>query len=283
VKRIQYLITGATMVVLTIALVLTSVLVLTAAPAAAALSAEEIVAKNIEAQGGYDKLAAIESAEMTGKVMMYGMEFPFTVYQQAPNKMRVESKVQGADFIQCYDGEKGWSINPMGGSQKPQPMGAMQDLAMKYESSLQEPWFDYEKKGYTLELIGEDEVEGTPAHHLKLDSHGGVVWNLYFDTEYHLCIKKSTTYTLEENEFTQDAYLSDFKEVDGIVVPHATEQRQGDQPGQQFLIETIKYNVAIPEGKFDTPPELMKEEGDEKTDDKSTDGASTSNKDKTDK
>ena len=267
-KRIQHLPVGATMVVLTSVLVLTSALVLTAAPAAAALSAEEIVAKNIEAQGGHDKLAAIKSAEMTGKVMMFGMEFPFTVYQKAPGKMRIESKVQGADFVQCFNGESGWSINPMGGSQKPQPMGPMQVLAMKHETSLQEPWFDYEKKGYSLELIGEDEVEGTPVHHLKLDSHDGVVWNLFFETEYYLCIKKSTTYTLEENEFTQDAYLSDFKEVDGIVVPHATEQRQGDQPGQQFLIETIQYNVDIADDIFDTPPEMMKEEGDKKSGDK---------------
>ena len=46
---------------------ITAVLMLLAAPAAFGYTAEELVAKNIEAKGGVDKLHAIHSVRLSGK------------------------------------------------------------------------------------------------------------------------------------------------------------------------------------------------------------------------
>ena len=70
---------------------------LAALPLAAeeALTADQVIAKNLEARGGAEKIAALKSAKVTGKMMMGpGMEAPFTMEWKRPDKVRMEFTIQ---------------------------------------------------------------------------------------------------------------------------------------------------------------------------------------------
>src|SRR5579872_5798612 len=99
-------------------------LVLSASVFAASQTADELIAKNLQAKGGVDKIKAIKTYRVTGKLVAgggftgeYGQE------NMRPNLVRETFSVQGLTAVQAYDGSTGWQIQPFGGSKTPQLMG----------------------------------------------------------------------------------------------------------------------------------------------------------------
>jgi len=87
-------------------------------------TAEELVDKNIQAKGGMEKIKAIHSLHMTGK-LTGGGGFTATVTQDGmrPNLVRETFSLQGMTGVQAYDGTVGWQIQPFGGHKDPELMG----------------------------------------------------------------------------------------------------------------------------------------------------------------
>jgi outer membrane lipoprotein-sorting protein len=112
---------------------------------------------------------------------------------------------------------------------------------------------DYAAKGYTVEYLGEDEVEGTAVYKLKLDTNNGIVMNIFFDKEYFLNIKSSNAIKVDENEFETQTYPSDYQEVEGMVQPFAIETRDGDTVLNQVMMEKVEYNIEVDDSIFVMP------------------------------
>lgn len=220
---------------------------------ALAMDADELIAKHIEAVGGAAKLKAVQTQQTTGKFMTQGMEIPFTMTHKRPNMLRIEAQVMGMAMIQCYDGEKGWSINPMTGSPDAQPMGEMEEKSFKLQADMDGLLLDWAAKGYTVEYLGTDEVEGTAAHKLRLDTGDGMVFDYWFDPEYFLVLKQNSKVTNEGSEFESQTYMSDYQEIDGFMVAFAMENRMGDQVMNQILLETIANDVPVDASVFVMP------------------------------
>jgi len=92
-----------------------SVLLLLCLPlAATAQTADEIVKKALDARGGAEKIKAVRSERVSGRVSFpQGMEGTFMVELKRPQKMRVEISIEGQKIIRVYDGESsGWMVNP---------------------------------------------------------------------------------------------------------------------------------------------------------------------------
>ncbi len=219
-----------------------------------AMDAKELIEKTIEATGGREKIQAVKSMTATGKALAQGMEFPFVMKQVRPNFMRLDVTVMGMEMIQAYDGEKGWGVNPMMGSQDPQPMGELENKSFKMQADMDGPLINYEEKGYTVEYIGEAEVEGTQVYQLRLDTHMDIVIDMFIDQEYFLTIKTSSTINWEEKIIESDTYMSDFQEVgDGLIIPFSVETRMGENTINQIVMESIEYNLEIDEAIFVMP------------------------------
>ena len=74
------------------------------------------------ARGGLDKLRAVNTMKMVGKVTMQGREFPITVMAKRPNLMLQEMTIDGARVVSAFDGDKVWVVNPTMGINEPQEM-----------------------------------------------------------------------------------------------------------------------------------------------------------------
>ncbi len=235
-----------------IALLISLTLILTVG-LSSAMDARELIEKNIEATGGMKKLDSIQSSLSHGKALAQGMEFPFVMRQIRPNMMRLEVEIMGMKMIQAYDGDKGWVINPMAGITVAQEMGELENKSFKFQANMEGPLFNYKEKGYTVEYIGEADVEGTPVYHLRLDTNDDMVLDMYMDQEYYLLIKLSSTVTWEEQVIESDTYMSDFQEVDGVVMPFSMETRMGETTVNQIVIETVEYGVEFDNSIFAMP------------------------------
>ena len=152
-----------------------------------AQTAEELVSKNIQAHGGMDKIKAIKSIRVTGKLSAGGGFTAATTQEnQRPNLVRETFSLQGMTAINAYDGEAGWQIQPFGGRKDPQLMGedSLRDLLL--DSDFDGPLVDYKEKGNTVEFLGHDVVDGDDALRLKVTLKNGDILYYFLDPDTFL-------------------------------------------------------------------------------------------------
>ena len=142
-------------------------------------TADELVQKNTEAKGGIEKIKAIKTVRLTGKLDAGG-GFTGAVGQEnkRPNQVRETFTLQGMTQVQAYDGSAGWQIRPFGGRKDPQLMGEddMRDLLI--DADFDGPLVDYVEKGNKIEYLGHDTVDGDDALRLKVTLKNGDIISL---------------------------------------------------------------------------------------------------------
>lgn len=225
-----------------------------AAPAAAQ-TADEIIAKHIEALGGIEKIKNVKTVRMTGKMAVGpGIEAPLVMELKRPNSMRMDFTLQGMTGTQAYDGKIGWTLMPFQGSTVPQQM-AEDDLKMAQEQAdMDGVLVDYKTKGHTVELLGKEKVEGADAYKLKVTMKNGVIRTIYLDAEHYLQIKDESKRTIRGTEVETETILGDYKEVDGMMFPHSIDGGQKGSPQRQKItVEKIELNVPIDDARFKMP------------------------------
>jgi len=224
--------------------------------AAWAQTADEIIAKNIEAKGGLEKLKAIQTMRITGKMMMGpGMEAPLIIESARPHKMRMEFTFQGMTGIQAYDGTTGWMVMPFMGKKDPEPMSADDLKQAEDQADIDGPLVDYKDKGNQVEYLGKDEVEGTPVFKLKVTKKNGDIQTLYLDADSYLEIKAEGKTKVRGQEIEGETTFGDYKEVDGLVIAHSIQSKMkgGQGPGQTITFEKIEINPELPASRFEMP------------------------------
>ncbi len=218
-----------------------------------AQTADELINKNIQAHGGMDKLKAMKSIKMTGKINLgQGMEAPFVYEKKRPDKIRIEFLVQGMNNIQAYDGSTAWAQAPITGSKDAQKMNAEDTQDMIEQADFDGPLVDYKAKGNNVEYIGKEDVEGTSAHKMKVTLKNGQVRYLYVDPESGLEIKSTAVIKREGVETSVDTFFGDYKEVNGLIFPFSVEQRVKDH-STQFMVEKVEVDANLDDTIFQMP------------------------------
>ena len=118
-------------------------------------TADEIIDKHLQAIGGKDKLKAVQSERITGKMVMgQGMEAPFTMELSRPNKMRMEFTLQGMTGVQAFDGKTAWAVMPFMGKTEPEAMPSEETKKMEEQADMDGLLLDYKQHGRTVEYAG---------------------------------------------------------------------------------------------------------------------------------
>ena len=86
-----------------------------------AQSLDEIV-KRYTLANKLDKVSSLKTIKITGNMSMMGMQMPMTMWMKNPNKIKTVTSINGQEMIQVYDGVKGYTVNPMTGSNSPVEM-----------------------------------------------------------------------------------------------------------------------------------------------------------------
>ncbi len=217
---------------------------------------EEVLAKNYKARGGLEKLKAIKTMYMEGKVVVpqQNVEVTMKLWHKKPNKMRMESVFQGQKMIQAYDGETAWWVMPFMGIQEPQKVPEEKVEEIKDEANFENPLVEYKEKGYKLELLGKEEMEGTEVYKLKLTKKDGKVIYFYLDADTGIELKTETYIKKDSSETHVENVFGDYKEVDGIMIPFYIENRVNGQVVTQIMLTKVELNAPIDDKLFSMPP-----------------------------
>ncbi|HHS12417.1 MAG TPA: hypothetical protein ENN03_01470 [bacterium] len=220
-----------------------------------AQTADEVVAKYIEAHGGYETLKAVNSMKITGAqaVPMQGLELPFTVFLKRPNKMYMEATFQGMSFITAFDGESGWTINPFMGDPAPQPMTESEQEQIKVEADIDGVLMDYKEKGHQIEVLGKEDLEGTEVIKLRVTLKNDNIQTWYLDADYFIELRVDSKTSQMGQEMDISTTFSDFKEVEGMMMPFSMEARTNGTVIFTRKLETIEINPELDDVKFRMP------------------------------
>lgn len=202
-----------------------------------AQSLEEIVSK-YTVVNKLDQVSKLKTIKLTAKMSMMGMEMPMQMWMKNPNKIKTVTSMSGQDIIQVFDGEKGYSINPMSGSTAPVEMTPDQVKTTLRSNMFQNYMANYLKNGQ-LKLVGEDKVNEKPAYKLQATVEGGVVIDIYIDKTSFFIVKTSVT----ASGMTIDSFPSDYTETNGVIVPMKT---TSSASGMEVVMTFTKVEVDIP-------------------------------------
>jgi len=228
--------------------------ILLATPAVAQ-TVDELVAKNLQARGGADKIKAVKSTRTTGKMVMgQGMEAPFVISEKRPNQTRMEFTFQGMTGVQAYDGKNGWTLMPFMGKKEPEAVPEEENKLMEEQADMDGPLVDYKAKGHKVELVGKEQVEGADAYKLKLTMKNGKTRTIYLDADSYLEIKMEAKRTVRGAEVDGETTYGDYKEESGLMVPHTIETGvKGAPQKQKLILEKFEMNMDLPDSLFAMP------------------------------
>ncbi len=217
-----------------------------------AQTVDEILADYFAANG-QDKLLATESMTTKGKIIQGQFEIPFTSYHKRPYYFKSEAEFQGMKITSGFDGERGWSINPMTGSSDPQPMTEEQIDKMKLQADYDGIFYNYKDKGYKVELTGKDKVDDIDVYVITLTRPNGDVITSYIDAENYVLLKTKSKMKMQGVETEAETYFSNYKITDGILQPYSIETKVDGKTVMQMAFDEFKFNVDFPDSIFDMP------------------------------
>lgn len=232
-----------------------------AAPAyAQEVTAQSLVAKNLEARGGAQAIEAIKAIRFNGKIIFPG-DFELTYNEVRARggadgiQARMEGSVQGLTYTQGYDGSSAWRINPFQGRKDPEKMSADEARSMADSSRIDGVLLDARNDGSTVTYLGREDFDGTPAYKLKVSQKDGDEFTYLLDPDTFLEIKITETRQIRGAQQTSETELGDYEKVGGVYFPMSVENWQQGRPNQRqrVIIETAQANPAVAAGLFAEP------------------------------
>jgi len=225
------------------------------ASVASAQTVDDIIAKCNTARGGLDKIKAINTIRLTGKMTVGpGFEAPVVMLEKRPNQSKMSFTLQGMTGIQAYDGKVGWAVMPFMGKKDPEQMSADDVKEIADQSDIDGPMIDYKAKGNTVELLGKEQIEGTDAYKMKLTLKSGTVRTVYIDADSYLEIKTTGKRTVRGTETEFESTIGDYKAVDGVMFPFSIENSVTGHPEKQKItFEKIEVNPKLAADEFTMP------------------------------
>jgi len=216
-----------------------------ASTAALALTADELVEKNLEARGGRERLAAVTSVHTVGTVRLGGsLEAKTEGWGLVPGAIRTELSLQGMTAIQAWDGKEAWVVQPFQGRKDPQKISEEDAKGLVEAADLVGPLVDYARKGNAVEYLGTEDVDGTDAHKLRVTLKNGDVQYRFLDPDHFLEIRVESHRMVRGQEEVQRVDLGEYEKVDGMYFPF--------EVGRGHL-EKMELNVPVDAKMFAFP------------------------------
>jgi outer membrane lipoprotein-sorting protein len=215
-----------------------------------AVSADEVVAKTLAAKGGLEKLKALNSARISGRILDKGREAQMMVWSKRPNLMRKQILVDNQKIIDGFDGTVAWAMHPAFGVRT--ATGPEAEI-VKGQAEFDNVFVDYKEKGHTVELVGTETLSGRPAYHLKLTRKNGQVQHHYIDVETGREVRVVTSVSRNGQTAEVVTDYADYREVDGMMVPFSLRQSVNGTQVSEVVFDAVAFNVPIDHTLFKVP------------------------------
>lgn len=228
---------------------------LVAVPSASAQTLDEVIAKNLAAKGGVEKLKSTTTVRMSGVVSLSQPGAPgaqsikMSVMAKRPNLVRQERSMDGQSMAFGFDGTTAWQSTPMG----VRPLTGAQADGLKNDAEFDPLFLSYKEQGHQVELAPDETLNGRKVHHLKVRRKSGPLQHYYLDVETGLDAKIVTEGEMAGGKPLPEMLLSDYRTVDGRTVPFKLQQMVDGRVAAEITFDSIEFNVPIEDAVFRMP------------------------------
>ena len=207
----------------------------------------------IAAGGGREAYEAVHSRISHGTCSLRGKEIEgtVTITEAEPGKNHVVMSMGDLGTLtQATDGESAWVIEPL----RPPRLRAGEERERALRSATFH-WFLKFDDLYESGTCTIDTLDGVRHHRLTMRPVSGDPDVLYFDAETNLLVRLDTTMAARGGSLPVETRYADYREVDGILVPHRMVQTMGDTV-IEIVLDRVEHNRPIPDDLFALPKVL---------------------------
>lgn len=220
-----------------------------------AQTAEDVLNKYMEATGGKSLWEGVSNYSMkqsyrSGNASDYDMDVKASFADGSMSKAKTILK---RTFIYGIKGNEGWLKVPLGSSDKATQYET-KDLSQKEQENMRRelkelvlPFWDYQKKGYVATLVGTETLNGKKVTQVELNGKG-VKYNLYFDQETDLLVRRKLT--LASGEIITEDYTSYATSPYGIKYPSESTYTSSVEKRTVKVTTSIVFNDNIAPAAF---------------------------------
>lgn len=220
-----------------------------------AQDAEALVARAIEAQGGREAWAAVETLRLAGTYSRFSTPQPFVLLQKRPNRYRFDHVLLDYPITLGYDGERAWWVNTSPISPVPwaiEPPAAYVQV-IEADSEIGGPLLNSETRGHRVETNGLVDLEGEELWELLVTLKNGAVERWYLDPETFLPRTRLSTGADGPMAKPRRSDFYDYREVaGGIRIAHRVEVEVGYN-FEVMEVQEAEVNVEVEDEKFQMP------------------------------
>jgi hypothetical protein len=219
-----------------------------------AQTADEIIARYIDAIGGKAQISQISSLYMEGTMDVMGNQGSIKTTLLTGKGYKQEIDVMGSIITMCFNQTEGWQINPMGGSAAAEVMPAAQYNAGKSQMKVAGTFLDYAANGYTVELAGQEAVGEINANKIKITGPDNTSTYFYFDPATGYLIKSLQQGEMMGQMMEVSTLMSNYQKTEqGFAVPYRVETNYGGQIALVATFTKVEVNKPIDEAVFAKP------------------------------
>lgn len=218
-----------------------------------AQSAEDIIAKHMEATGA-EAWKNINSIKTEAKITADGapgMTILWSMTAVRDKAARMDVSVMGMTQTSVVNGDKGWANNPFAGKMEPEPLTADQVKSMFDMTDIDGTVVGYKEKGYTVEYVGTEDVDGTEALKIKINKGDKKSEYCFYDPETYYEIKNVQVEEVDGKEVETATVYSNFQKQDGITFPFTMQQANPMMGNSTITISTVTLNPAVDDKIFE--------------------------------
>ncbi|MCS5491921.1 M16 family metallopeptidase [Algoriphagus limi] len=204
------------------------------------MTAEKVVANFLQAIGGKEKAQAIKTASMTMNAEIMGTPLALDMVFDASGRYSQKTSVGGNVMQSSVINKDSGSVSVQG--QSMQLSGQQLEDAKINAYLIPEAWV--EELGYSLELEGLKDVDGTPAYKVIISAPSGAKLVNYYDQNTGLRIKN-------ENAASGDTFYSDYQEKNGVLLPMTWTIKSAMLPvPMEAKVTNLNINVELTDEDF---------------------------------
>jgi hypothetical protein len=215
-------------------------------------TADELVARNLAARGGAEKLRSIQTMTMSGTISFGDASSPLSVKVRRPSQIREDFKIDGSDMTRIYDSALGWEVH--GEKVRQLEGGELDNIREEGENAIEGPLLNYAKKGSRIEALGKAEVNGKAVYKLKITTNLGTSITQFLDASNYLEIHEEIERSANGKLMIIVEDVGDYREVSGVKFAHRFVSGSKENPTASTLqIDKMQFNVPIDAGVFAAP------------------------------